>query len=144
MDRTALIARLGELQDEFARASMRSQSEVLVDQHLTLAQFRTLLFLHTQHAPTMTEIADFLSVRPNIATGVVQRLEGRGWVERTADAQDRRVRRLGLTEQGRSLVSAIVEAAQRDFAHVISALDDEQLSQLAGIFEVLIAARAKT
>jgi DNA-binding MarR family transcriptional regulator len=141
--RQALIARVGALQDEFARASMRSQSEVLVDQHLTLAQFRTLLYLHVEPSPAMADIAQMLAVRPNIATGVVQRLVDRGWVRRTADAQDRRVRRLSLTPQGRSLVDQIVEAAQQDFVKVVSALDDEQLGQLAGILEVLIEARGQ-
>lgn len=143
MTRDALIARVGELQDQFARASMRSQSEVLVDQHLTLAQFRTLLFLHGTAGPAMAEVAEMLAVKPNIATGVVQRLVDRGWVERTADAQDRRVRRLGLTAEGRALVDGVVEAAQRDFAQVISALGDDQLEQLAGILETLIAARGR-
>lgn len=142
MDRRSLIAHVGALQDEFARTSMRAQSKEMVDQHLTLGQFRALILLHGKGGLTMSEVAEVLAMRPNIATGVVQRLEDRGWVERSRDADDGRVRRVSLTGEGRATVDGIVAEAQRDFAQVVSALSDEQLEQLAGILETLITSRA--
>ncbi|WP_159450190.1 MarR family winged helix-turn-helix transcriptional regulator [Demequina sp. NBRC 110056] len=142
MDREELIGRVGELQDEFARSSMRAQSKEMLDQHLTLAQFRALVLLHGQEGLTMSEVADVLAMRPNIATGVVQRLEDRGWVERTRDADDGRVRRVGLTADGIATVDGIVTEARSDFLDLASALTDEQLGQMASILETLIVARA--
>ena len=143
MDRDALLAHVGELQDAFAQATMRAQSKEMLDQHLTLAQFRALILLHGQGGLTMTEVAEVLAMRPNIATGVVQRLEDRGWAERTRDAEDGRVRRVALTAEGRATVDGIVSEARRDFLEVVSSLSDQQLRDLAGILETLIATRGR-
>jgi MarR family transcriptional regulator, organic hydroperoxide resistance regulator len=52
-------------------------------------------------APTrMSDLAEVLACDASNVTGIVDRLEGRGLVERRADASDRRVKQLVLTEPG--------------------------------------------
>ncbi|MEA2828573.1 MAG: MarR family transcriptional regulator, organic hydroperoxide resistance regulator [Actinomycetota bacterium] len=55
---------------------------------------------------SMGELADRLFCDASNVTGIVDRLEARGLVERQADPDDRRVRRLVLTDAGRELWQA--------------------------------------
>jgi DNA-binding MarR family transcriptional regulator len=55
---------------------------------------------------SMGELAELLYCDASNVTGIVDRLESRGLVERTPDPNDRRVKRLVLTQQGRTLWQA--------------------------------------
>jgi DNA-binding MarR family transcriptional regulator len=55
---------------------------------------------------SMGELAEHLYCDASNVTGIVDRLEGRGLVERKPDPNDRRVKRLVLTAQGRTLWQA--------------------------------------
>ena len=55
---------------------------------------------------SMGELADRLFCDASNVTGIVDRLESRGLVERQDDPSDRRVRRLVLTDAGRELWQA--------------------------------------
>ncbi len=135
--RGELEQRIVALQGTLMRAQMRSQAEALIDQHLTLAQFRAMLFVHARPGRPTAEVGEFVGVRPNIITGVVQRLVDRGWVARERDPEDGRVRLLNPTAEGRRFVDAIVAQAEKDFVDNLAALSTEQLGQLEGILTTL-------
>lgn len=55
----------------------------------------------------MGSVAEVLSCDASTLTGIADRLEERGLVERRLDPSDRRVKLLALTESGRALVASI-------------------------------------
>lgn len=65
-------------------------------------QCRTIIFLH--EAPSEVNqkaLENYLMVKPSTVNGIVDRLEGKGLVRRTASPTDGRCRILALTEAGR-------------------------------------------
>lgn len=68
---------------------------------LTGAQARVLGLLSIQPLP-MRRIAQKLKCEPSNVTGIVDRLESRGLVERRPDPADRRVKLAAPTEKGRA------------------------------------------
>lgn len=68
------------------------------------------VFLLDEPMP-MNELAARCKCDPSTLTGVVDRLEARGLVERRPSSSDRRVKVLTLTDEGQALRSRIVEAA---------------------------------
>lgn len=136
-ERAALELRILGLQRALMQAQMQSQTEALIDQHLTLAQFRAMLFIHAHPGRPTSEVGDFVGVRPNIATGVIQRLVDRGWVARNRDPEDGRVRLLTLTADGSGFVGGIIAQIERDFLTRLAALSAKQLGELEGILATL-------
>ena len=62
------------------------------------------------------ELAALLHLHPSTLTGVLARLEGKGWVRRRVDPKDRRRALFGLTERGGALDTGeapTIEAAVR-------------------------------
>ena len=65
-------------------------------------QCRTLTYLHRQTAEVNQKMLEqFLMVKPSTVNGIVDRLEEKGFLLRTASERDGRCRILTLTERGR-------------------------------------------
>lgn len=92
---------------------------------------------------TMRELADELACDASNATGIVDRLEARGLVERHADETDRRIKRVCLTSAGRRMVDKI-EARFLRPAPAIAALGAADQRALMEILErALVLAAAE-
>ena len=76
---------------------------------LTPPQVMTLNHLDTDEPVPMSEIAKWLSCDASNVTGIIDRLEARGLVERRSAPNDRRVTMLALTEEGAALRDEIRE-----------------------------------
>src|SRR6201999_723279 len=80
---------------------------------LTGAQARVLRLLSLEPMP-MRRIAQKLKCEPSNVTGIVDRLEARGMVERRPDPDDRRVKLAAPTPKGRETAGQLRESL--DFA----------------------------
>jgi DNA-binding MarR family transcriptional regulator len=67
---------------------------------------------------TQTELCDRLEIRKVTVSGIVDRLEARGHVERRLDPVDRRLRRIFLTRRGQALVHRL-DSMARDLNEVM-------------------------
>ena len=80
----------------------------------------------------MRELAARLGGHASSATGIADRLAARGLVERHEDADDRRVKRVGLTPEGvaaRTRLAACMESARAPLGR-LSAAERRQLHDL--------------
>jgi DNA-binding MarR family transcriptional regulator len=82
----------------------RKRFMALAAEHeLSPPQLGALKALHPGHPLAMSELAGILGCDNSNVTGIVDRLEYRGLVERRPAERDRRVKLLLLTEAGREL-----------------------------------------
>ncbi|MGW2559851.1 MarR family winged helix-turn-helix transcriptional regulator [Streptomyces sp. NPDC001514] len=87
--------------DEYEEAASRHA--------LTGAQARVLGLLSLEATP-MRRIAQKLKCEPSNVTGIVDRLEARGLVERRSDPADRRVKIAAATAEGRETARRLRES----------------------------------
>ena len=64
-------------------------------------QMNALRLMDPERPVAMSELAGHLACDPSNVTGIVDRLEARGLIERRGAEHDRRVKMLALTEEGR-------------------------------------------
>ena len=76
-------------------------SERLVKQGVSMTHLHILSMLDHHGELTMSRLADLLDVSVSNATGLIDRVEERGHVERVRDNVDRRVVTVRLTDAGR-------------------------------------------
>jgi DNA-binding MarR family transcriptional regulator len=81
----------------------------LAERDLTPVQAHALRRLDPERPLAMSALADALYCHASNVTGIVDRLEARGLVERRPDAGDRRVRTLVLTPEGAEVRAHVVE-----------------------------------
>ncbi|MEV7883928.1 MarR family winged helix-turn-helix transcriptional regulator [Streptomyces sp. NPDC002817] len=83
--------------------------EAAAEHALTGAQARLVSLLSLEPLP-MRKLADKLRCEPSNVTGIVDRLESRGLVERRPDPADRRVKLAAVTEEGRAVARSLRES----------------------------------
>jgi DNA-binding MarR family transcriptional regulator len=96
--------------------------------NLTLAHWGVLRQLWQQEGKSQVELQERLSLEAATVTGLLQRMERAGLVQRKADPVDKRVQRVFLTEQGRALQSIVTPIAKEVNARACAGLsEDEQV-----------------
>lgn len=91
-------------------ARYHAEYEIAAADHaLTGAQARVLALLAREPMP-MRKIADQLKCEPSNVTGIVDRLETRGLVERRPGPVDRRVKLAAVTDGGRETAESLRSA----------------------------------
>jgi MarR family transcriptional regulator, lower aerobic nicotinate degradation pathway regulator len=105
---------------------------------LSLIQTRLLGVLRDRE-PTMHELARLLELEKSSVTGLVDRAERRGLVERVRSATDGRAVLVGLTQAGRSLVSAAAAGFGADVETLLEHVPEADRERLVGLVtEVLV------
>jgi DNA-binding MarR family transcriptional regulator len=94
---------------------------------MSIAQVRALYAL--REPLSMRELAERLYLDPSNLTALVDRLEDLGLVERRADADDRRIKRLVITPKGVRLSEQIIDAVFAE-GTVFDKLDADEQRQL--------------
>lgn len=99
---------------------------------ISLTQIKTLAALdHCPTEPSVKDLAERLGLSLAGASRTVENLLQRGWVERREDVQDRRVKRLAITDDGRSALRRIDEARLAGLTDFTAALTTEQRDTLS-------------
>ncbi|MGP1395459.1 MAG: MarR family winged helix-turn-helix transcriptional regulator [Inquilinaceae bacterium] len=113
-----------------ARAVARRFDDALRPHGLTNGQFSLLMALNRPQPPRVGDLAPLLAMDRTTLTANLKPLERRGLVEILVDPQDRRSRRLTLTDAGRDLLIAAVpawRATHVDIDRMLPSLDPDRL-----------------
>jgi MarR family transcriptional regulator, organic hydroperoxide resistance regulator len=104
---------------------------------VTMPQFDILATLRFNIALTQQELAERLLVTKGNVCGVLDRLEGLGWVERRPDAQDKRANRLHLTAAGRKKLHVLLPEHDALVLQAMAALTDGDVRSLRRMLETV-------
>jgi DNA-binding MarR family transcriptional regulator len=112
--------------------------EAAAEHALTGAQARLLGLLSLEPLP-MRRLAQKLKCEPSNVTGIVDRLEARGLVERRPDPADRRVKLAVATEEGRRVARGLRDSL--DFAREpLAGLSDAERLSLRDLLRRMLGA----
>jgi DNA-binding MarR family transcriptional regulator len=111
--------------------------EAAAEHALTGAQARLLSLLSLEPLP-MRKLARRLKCEPSNVTGIVDRLEARGLVERRSDPADRRVKVAAATDDGRRVARELREGLRFAREPLAGLSDDERLA-LRGLLRRMLA-----
>lgn len=100
-------------------------------------QLRALLVIFFSGGASGDELAEGLGVGLATATGIVDRLGAQGLVRRAEDPDDRRIRRVYLTQEGDDLIQRLTEAGLKRKKEILDNPDLENLRRLAVVTEKL-------
>lgn len=102
-------------------------------------QMHALRVLEPGTTRTMREVADALLCDPSNVTGIVDRLEARGLIERTAAPHDRRAKLLAVTAEGER-VRAEIDRRLRQPPPAITALSLTEQRTLRDLMHKVLTA----
>jgi DNA-binding MarR family transcriptional regulator len=106
-------------------------SERLVRLGISMTQLHVLNLLDRHGEMAMSRLADMLDVSMSAATGLVDRVEEHGYVERIRVPSDRRIVLARITDAGRQLLEDIDSVQTEILDRILDGLDETQLTRLA-------------
>ena len=104
--------------------------EVLRDLGVTPGQYTTMTLVRTQREVSSADLARQVGVTPQSMSETIVALERKGWIEREGAPDNRRILRIGLSNDGQMLIricDARVETMERE---LLAGLAPEELAML--------------
>lgn len=117
-------------------------SRVAAEHGLSVVQVRLLGILRDRE-PGMLELARHLELEKSSLSGLVDRAEKRGLVERWASAEDRRASKVRLSAQGRRLSRAVEEKVNAEVMGRVEGLSKSDRDRLARLVGQIVAGAAR-
>ena len=113
------------------RGSSQQMFTVLGELELSMTQMKTLSMLDDcLEEVSVKELSDLLGLSLPATSRTVDGLLRRGFLSRHEDPEDRRIKRVRLTDDGRSVVQRIVTARLQGLEAYAATLSDDQRAQL--------------
>lgn len=101
----------------------------------------SLLFVYRKGYANMTEIAEYLGVPLNTATGIISRLEKRQVIKRERDLVDKRVVTIGITPEGKALLLGLFKELEHYYKLIMEAITEQErnllLKLIGKVFEII-------
>ena len=115
------------------QAGSRFWLKKLSDLHLTAVQGMVIRFLYDNDRLTSSELGRKIDLDSATLTGLLDRLEAGGLIERRQNPEDRRSIRIHLTEKGRTTgekVAQLMDEANAEFLSGFNASEEVALRSL--------------
>ncbi len=129
--------KLGFLFHDVARFRSIVFDDFMQAHDLTRAQWWTLANLYRRDGLTQRVLADRLEIGAVTMSGLVDRLEAQGWVERRDDPKDRRVKRVWLTRRAEEIRPSMVKNVNMINRTSTKGLSKDQVDSLVGMLRVV-------
>ncbi len=135
-----------ELLEEMTSWSPRDREGAFKTWHrhsLSLVHLNVLNILEAEGPLAMKRLAEAMDVSDASATGIVDRMEKRGLVERRHGTEDRRVVRVHPTVAGEKVFSDMASHRREMLSKVLAELSDEEMAALLIGMRAIHAARRR-
>jgi DNA-binding MarR family transcriptional regulator len=114
------------------RGSSRHLYALIAELDISITQMKTLHMLtDCSHELSVKELSDRTGLSVPGASRTVDSLLRRGWLERHEDPDDRRIKRVAITDAGRAIVDRIETARLVGLEQYAAALTPEQRTSLS-------------
>ena len=99
--------------------AISAHSIALVDENITIPQFRTLVILSNRGPINLATLATLLGVQPSATGRMVDRLVSAGLIDRLPHPTSRRELLAALTKRGRDVVRQVTAHRRTEIARIV-------------------------
>jgi DNA-binding MarR family transcriptional regulator len=129
---------------QFRRATFRdflfTILHTFADFDFSMPQVATLFLLDEEGGLTIKQVAEFLGRSMSVTSRLLDQLVERGLVSRREDEQDRRMKRVAITESGRTFIETLEQRRAETQVAVIESLLPEEQAEVARAMALLAEA----
>jgi len=115
----------------------RAFNDELAPTGITYRQSQVIGWLKIDGEMTVGELACRMMIEPPTLVGILDRMEGMGWIGRHSSPLDRRRKLLRVTEAAEPVWERIIECSLRVRAMATAGLSPEQIETLLGLLRTI-------
>jgi DNA-binding MarR family transcriptional regulator len=136
METTEILIKIRKIVRSVDIESKKIQKEYGV----SIPQVLCLNFLHesNNYQATQGEIRKFLNLNPSTVSGIINRLEKKGYLARLPKSGDKRVVNIALTSSGDKLLSTIPSLLHEQLSEKLQKLNETELKTVEKGLETLV------
>ena len=136
MDSTSILINIRKILRSVNLESKRIQKEY----GISIPQLLTLNFLKTceDFKATHGQISSYLNLNSSTVTGIISRLEKKGYVAKLPNLKDKRVTYVALTTSGSNLLTKTPQLMHEQLTSKLDKLSEGQLKEIERAFKLLI------
>jgi DNA-binding MarR family transcriptional regulator len=136
MDPTEILIKIRKIVRSINLESKKIQKEYGV----SIPQVLCLNFLHNSvnYQSTQGEIRKFLNLNSSTVSGIINRLEKKGYLARLPKSGDKRVINIALTSAGDKLLSNIPPLLHEQLSEKLQKLDSEKMQSVENSLNTLV------
>lgn len=136
MDSTSILINIRKIIRSINLESKRIQKEF----GLSIPQLLTLNYLKEAdgYKATPSDLAHYLNLNGSTITGIISRLEKKGWVAKIPSQKDRRVLNVTLTAKGLSILKETPQLMHQRLSKKLEKLNQQQYFELEHAFDLLV------
>ena len=121
----SLLTRPGHLIRRAQQIAVSMFLEEISGVDLTPVQYAALVAIRDHPGIDATRLSQIVAFDSSTLGSVLERLEGKGLITRTADPADRRIKLLDLTDAGAELIIRVAPAVRRTQERILEPLSPE-------------------
>lgn len=121
----------------YVRLRALHTKELAREYQVSVPQLLCLQCLNENGKMSMSDIAENIMVNVSTVTGIVDRLEKKGFLERRRVSPDRRVITIALTRKGRYLVENSPPAVHPKIVHAVGMLSEAEREEIFRALDTL-------
>jgi len=140
-EQTAAIVR--DWLDNFAFRSLEAWRRYVKAQGISMPQFGVMMHLYYKGGPEVHSVGDSLDITSAAASQLIDKLAQAGFVERFESSEDRRVRRIELSEKGRAFVQGGLQERYKWAEEVVEGLSEEDMQAVTKALPALMEAERR-
>jgi len=136
MDYTEILINIRKILRSINLESKRIQKEY----GISIPQYLCLNFLQSQEEfnATLTEIKTHLNLNASTVTGIISRLENRGYIAKLPNQEDKRSSKIYLTALGEKTVKSVPDLLHEKLTRKLKGLSNEELFQVKKSLDILV------
>lgn len=116
--------------------SQETWEKILLD--CTKNEMLVLMLLYRDSFVNMSQIAQYLNVPLNTATGIVTRMEKRHLLQRERSIEDKRVVTIVLTDEGKTQIKTMIAAFMHYGQKVVAMLTEQELTVVGSVLDKVL------
>ena len=135
-----LAVQLGTLMNHLMRTSQQDFFRQVSELELSFTQVKCLHHLAVDEAGNLSvkELAEQLGISVPAASRTLECLVQRGLAVRTEDTEDRRMKRVRITDDGRALVTSLMETRLAGLDNFVASLSEREAKRLGAALELIL------
>lgn len=122
----------------FMRHSMHNVIRYSRESGISMSQIGVLFHIHRMGCIGVTDLGEDMGVTSAAASQISERLVQQGLILRSEDPQDRRVKQIILTEEGRQMLQESIHARQEWLEDLADNLSTDEKEQITAALNILI------
>jgi len=127
----------------FMHRSMRGYMHYAREKGLSRSMIGTLFHLSNRDHAGVTDLGEHLGVSSPAASQMLERLVDEGLIQRSEDPDDRRMKKITLTEKGARVMKESVSALLDWLEQLAENLSEEEKRQITSAMELIITKAGK-